>query len=289
MGGGGGSPPAYNAQQAATDQTKSNVSTAVANATLGNTNQVTPYGNLTYAQTGGQQVGDNWVPSYTATQTLSPEQRAIYDKTTGLQSGALDLAKTGLGQVGSALSSPYDISHTQQLPTDQSAFRGQAYDSLMSRFNTDFDKTKDATNTALLNQGLAPGSAAYNTQMDVLNRTKTDAGNQAYLQAGNLAGQNLNQAQTIHNSQVADYNATRDQPINEYSSIFGLGKGVTQPTYAQPSAGQVAPTDVAGQELAAYQGQLNAHNQSNANSQATMGGMFGLGGSALMAGGMMFM
>ena len=71
MGGGGSAPAAPNPSQVSADQTKSNVSTAIANATLGNTNQITPYGNLTYAQTGGQQVGENWVPSYTATQTLS--------------------------------------------------------------------------------------------------------------------------------------------------------------------------------------------------------------------------
>lgn len=39
-------------------QTGTNVSTAIANASLGNVNQVTPYGNLTYTQSGQQFVND---------------------------------------------------------------------------------------------------------------------------------------------------------------------------------------------------------------------------------------
>jgi hypothetical protein len=93
MGGGGSAPQPQSPQVTAQQQTQSNVQTAIANATLGNTNQITPQGTLTYKQTGGQQVGDNWVPSYTAEQKLSPEQQAIYDKTTGLQSSGLDAAK----------------------------------------------------------------------------------------------------------------------------------------------------------------------------------------------------
>ena len=91
-------PQTPNPTQIGQQQATQNVQTGIANATLGNTNQVTPYGNLTYTETGGKDVGGNWVPSYTATQILSPEQQAIYDKTTGLQSGALDTAKNVMGQ-----------------------------------------------------------------------------------------------------------------------------------------------------------------------------------------------
>lgn len=283
MGGGGSASPApqFNAQQSAADQTTSNINTAVANKALNNTNQVTPYGSLTYDQTGTTSVGGNSVPTYTATQTFSPTEQQLFDKTTGLQSGALDIAKTGEGQVSNALASPYDLSGTHPLTGDQQDFKNQAYDSLMGRFNTDFAHTQAATDTSLRNQGLQPGSEAYNTQMDVLNRTKTDAQQQAEINATTLAGQNISQGQAIHSSQVGDYNATRDQPINEYSALFGLGNGVTQPNYVNTPQSSVAPTDVAGMNLAAYQGQLASYNQQLASNNATMGGLFGLGGSVL--------
>ena len=66
-------------------QTGSNIGSAVAQANLNNVNQVTPYGSLTYGQTGTSTYTDPTtgqtysIPQFTATQTLSPEQRALYD------------------------------------------------------------------------------------------------------------------------------------------------------------------------------------------------------------------
>ena len=58
--------------------TGTNVSTAVANAELGNINQVTPQGNLDYSQSGtfnwtDPTTGSSYsIPQFTATQTLTP-------------------------------------------------------------------------------------------------------------------------------------------------------------------------------------------------------------------------
>lgn len=302
MGGGGSSappPPApapFNSAQASADQTKSNVNTAVANAQLQNTNQITPYGNLTYTQGPSKVIDGLDVPSYIATQTLSPEQQGIYDKTTGLQNRALGLAGTVATNVEGSLNNLLNYQGIAELPTDQTALRGQAYDSLMNRFNTDFDRTQAAMDTKLRNQGLQPGSEAYNTQMDALNRTQTDAGYQAFTQAGNIAAQNLSQAQTLRNSAIAERTALRNQPLQDYSTLLGLGGGVSQPHYAPATNAMVAPTDVMGAQLAAYQGQVNNYNQqmgyynqnqmaARSGNNAMMGGLFGLGGSALGAGG----
>lgn len=72
-------------------QTGTNVSTAIANAMMGNVNQITPDGSLTYNQTGSHSWTDPYtghtydVPTFTATQELSPENQAIRDQTQGAQ------------------------------------------------------------------------------------------------------------------------------------------------------------------------------------------------------------
>ena len=68
-------------------QTGTNVSTAV-NAFLGNVGQRTPYGNLSYDQTGTYKWTDPNsgavydIPTFTATQTMSPAYQAIFDTNT---------------------------------------------------------------------------------------------------------------------------------------------------------------------------------------------------------------
>ena len=78
--------------------TGTNVSTAVANAFLNNTNQSTPYGNLTYNQTGTYSWTDPTtgqaysIPRFTATQDLSDTEQAIYN-----QNAATRYALAGVG------------------------------------------------------------------------------------------------------------------------------------------------------------------------------------------------
>ncbi len=262
MGGGGSAPTPPNPAQVSADQTKSNVSTAIANATLGNTNQVTPYGSLTYNQTGAQDVGGGvMVPSYTATQTLSPEQQQIYDKTTGLQNQALGLGPQVLTNVGNTINTP--------LPS-QADFTNQAYNALTSRANQSLDLQQKAQQTQLANQGIQAGSNAYDNALRPIMQERTDISNQGLANATGLAGQNLSQAQAVHN-----------QPLQDYSALLGFGGSTTQPTYAPPSAGQVAPTDVSGNAYNSYNGQLQQYQTQQGQQNALLGGLFGLGGSAL--------
>jgi hypothetical protein len=268
MGGSGSAPAAPNPQQVAQQQTQSNVETGIANATLGNTNQITPYGSLTYSATGGQMVGNNWVPSYTATQTLSPEQQQIYNKSTGLQNQALDLGPGVLTNVGKSINTP--------LP-DVGALRNQAYDALTARGNQALDLQLAQQKAQLANQGIQAGSDAYSNALLPLEQQRTDIANQGVINAGNVAGQNLAQAQQIHN-----------QPLQDYSALLGFGGGVQQPTYAPASAGQVAATDVTSPAYAAYNGQMQQYQSNQASNNATMGGLFGLGGAGLGAAGSYF-
>ncbi len=270
-------------------QTTSNVETAIANATLGNTNQVTPQGTLTYNQTGGQQVGNNWVPSYTATQTLSPEQQDIYNKTTGLQNSGLNAAGGVFKQLNDTVQNPLNFNGIAPLPTDSTALRNKAYDALTARSNVDLGRSRDAQQVQLANQGIEQGSEAWKRAMEGQDRAVVDASNQATIQAGNIAGQDLSQAQTIRNQGINEAQTLRNQPFQEYSQLLGLGGNIQQPTYAPGSAGQVAPTDVAGINSAYDAAKMQQYQVQQGGQNALMGGLFGLGGAGLGLGAAAFL
>lgn len=273
--GGGSSQFGASAQQ----QQQANTQSAIATSLMNNVNQVTPYGNLTYQQTGSQNVGGNDVPTWTATQTLSPEQQAIYNKTTGLQSQALDIGKPVLDNVGRSVSTPLNYDGIANLPTDQAASKQAAYDQLMTRTRTDLGRAADAEDTQLANQGIAQGSEAWNRAKEGQGRALTDASVQASINAGNIAGQDLQQAQTIRNQGITERTALHNQPLQDYSALMGFGGGVQNPNFVNTPQTQVQAADYQTPALAQYQAQQQSQN-------SMMGGLFGLGGSALAAGGM---
>lgn len=275
-GGGGSAQLGQSAQQ----QQQANVGSAIATARLNNTNQVTPYGNLTYTESGGgYDSNNNWIPSFTATQTLSPEQQQIYNKTTGLQSQALDIGRPVLNNVGNSVSNPLNYDGIAELPQNQQQLKDQAYNQLMTRTRTDLGRAGDAEDTQLANQGIAQGSEAWNRAKEGQGRALTDASVQASINAGNIASQDLNQAQTIRNQGITERTALHNQPLQDYSALMGFGGGVQSPQFVNTPQTQVQAADYQTPAMMQYQAQQQQQN-------SMMGGLFGLGGSALAAGGM---
>jgi hypothetical protein len=129
MGGGGGllspitnalfgSPPSAPAAPnytAAAQATASGNLDAARQATAANrVNQVTPYGNLNYAITGEDPYGN---PTWTATQSLSPDQQQLYNMDIATSKGLGQLQQQGLGYVQNMLANPFS---TSGLPNIQS-------------------------------------------------------------------------------------------------------------------------------------------------------------------------
>src|SRR5262245_53751854 len=87
-------------------QTGTNVSTAIANSYLGNVNQTTPQGNLTFT------AGNNFnytdpvtnqtysIPRWTAEQTLSPQGQAAFNAGQTAQVNLANLAANQSGMLG---------------------------------------------------------------------------------------------------------------------------------------------------------------------------------------------
>src|SRR5690348_847582 len=93
-------PPPPDPKVTAEAQTGSNVNTAIANATLGNTNQTTPWGSLRFNQIGTRSVDGHDVPQYEAITTLSPEQQRLYQTGVDVSQGTADLANQYVGRIG---------------------------------------------------------------------------------------------------------------------------------------------------------------------------------------------
>ena len=95
-------------------QTGTNVSTAVANAYLNNTNQVTPDGSLTYNATGSHSwtdpsTGQTYqIPTFTSTQTLSETGQKLKGTTDQTKQGLADMALAQTGRVSNLLGTPFD-------------------------------------------------------------------------------------------------------------------------------------------------------------------------------------
>jgi hypothetical protein len=107
-------PTAPNPYQTAQAQTGTNVSTAIANAFLGNVNQQTPTGSLNYSPTGSYQWTDPVsgsvynIPTFTATQQLTPAQQQLLDTNQVTQQTLAGTAFDQASRVSNLLNTPFN-------------------------------------------------------------------------------------------------------------------------------------------------------------------------------------
>lgn len=100
-------PPAPDPVTSANAQSQANIQTAIANARLNRINQTTPFGSLTYTQTG---TDANGVPIYESHIALSPAQQALLDKQQQGQNTRSTLANSVLSSGSANISKPLDLS-----------------------------------------------------------------------------------------------------------------------------------------------------------------------------------
>lgn len=256
-------PPDYTG--AAQAQGQANLEAARASAKLSNPNLVTPYGQQT-VQYGLN--GDQDIP--TITQTLSPEEQQIFNSNMQTQMGLGGLAQQGIGTVQNVLGSQFDPSKLPQ----QAVNAGQtAQDAIMSRVQPEIDLSREQLNAQLANQGIPIGSEAYNNAMRVQGQQENDMVQQAALQ-GIGVGQQANQQ--AFSQQLTE----RELPLNEVTALMS-GSQVNLPgsTPYQPTS------TAAGNLMGAAQNQGAAANQQYGQQisgyNANMGGLYGLGASAM--------
>lgn len=219
--------------QAATAQSLGNLAGAQQTTQANRVNQITPYGNLNYSQT----TDANGNPSWTATQSLSPEMQALTQSS--LQ---------GLQQ--SQANPMYGINP------------GENYsEAIMRRLQPQMAQSAESNTAALANQGIVPGTQAYNNAMRTFQQGQNDLLTSAQIQGMNTGLQ----AQQLQGTQA------------------GQIKSLATPTYANvPLQNQVAGPDYMG----ALQTQTNANiaAQNAALGQATnqTAGLYGLGSAGIL-------
>lgn len=257
-------PPDPSATAAA--QTDQNISTAIAQQQLNNVNQVTPYGSLTYEQTGTYDFTDpntgqvRAIPQYTATQTLSPEQQAIQDLNFQTNTNLATIGRDQSGRIGDLLATPVDLSNE--------AVEGRLMELGRSRLDPALDRRREQQRNSLIQQGFTAGSEGYNRAMEQVSRAENDAYNQLLLSGRGQA--------------VQETLAQRNQPINEITALLS-GSQISQPSFVGTNPAQIANVDRAGLEMANYNGRLANWQAGRARQDAMLGGLFGLGSSAIMA------
>jgi hypothetical protein len=196
-----------------------NLEAAVASGHINNPNVVNPYGSQTVTWNGQDP---------TLTQTLSPEQQAIYDKSSQAKSSMLD-AGLGLSDaLKNNLSSGLDFSGLPAAPTSANNTRNDVIDATMSRINTDTAGQRDAKNSELIAAGIRPGTAAYQTAMTQIDRGYNDARQQAILGAGQQAAQDYSQNMGTRQQAINELMAQRETPLNEANALV-TGAQVSSP------------------------------------------------------------
>lgn len=278
----GSAPQPINAQQVGQQQLGANVNTAIANAWLNNTNQVTPYGTLTYTENGRKPIADGVVvPQFTAETKLTPAGQKLQDTNMAITQGTADLAKSYVDRIGTATAQPFSYDGMPAAPQYDEAARTAARDRIVARQSPVFAQQEEALRTRLANQGLQPGSEAYTNAMSDFTRGQNDYYLGADARAGDEAARIFGLQGTARDRAIGDALRERSQPINEVAALLGTGTGVRDPSFVNTPQTQVAPTDVTTPYIAQQQQQMQAWQQGQQNNNALMGSIFGLGGSAL--------
>jgi hypothetical protein len=262
-------PPDYTAAANATAQ--GNIDAARVATAANRVNQVTPYGNLTYKQTGTDSYGN---PTWTATQELAPAQQKILEQQAGLSSGLLGTAQQGLDYAGNLMAKPgIDMS---KLPS--TGFNpGQSYqDAMMARLEPQIGRENQSFEQDMANKGIGAGTQAYNNAKQLLAQNQNDRYNQATVQG-------LNAGLTANQQAFAQQGYNQMQPINVINALR-TGSQVASPQYVNPAQqATTAGPDLLGAAGQQYNAQLAQTNANNAASSGFMGGLMNMGAAYLGA------
>lgn len=324
-------PPDPNVVSAA--QTKSNEDTASYNAGLSHVNQNTPYGSLTYKQTGTNPDGS---PQYQSNISFTPLGQQIFDQQQKQQKGLSNVAGGMIDSIGNTTGKPLDTSGVPDIQSSVSSSPIQSsldYSSAPAipgggdfskdaqnyqnayneRMQPQLQRESNALDSKLANQGIMPGSEAYNTEHTLFGQHENDANAQGVMggyqtqqalnaqqlaahQAGttdiNNQGQFANTAQqqgfnqgmqgaglanSANAQSLAEAIEKKELPLNEYNALSSASQ-IQTPSFNSAPPVSMAPTNVAGNYYNSYAGLQNNYNQSVGSNNSMMSGLFNLGG-----------
>lgn len=231
-------PTPPNPQQTANAQTSTNIGTAVAQQTLDNTNQVTPYGTTTYNQSGGyvDPKTGQFVPSYTETTALNPTEQAILTGTENAGLGLVPAAGTLANQAGEFSTNPLNVNQTANNATIAGGPQAldapvaqAAYNASTAFLTPQFQQQQTDLQDQLARQGISVGNNAYGNAENQLQNTQnaalTGAANNAVVTGANQANNMYGLALQGQNQNIAQQQAVQQNPLQLLSMIYGGGAG----------------------------------------------------------------
>ena len=215
---------------------------------------------------------------WTATQTLSPEQKELLDIQNALSIGTGKLGQQGLGYVEKMISQPFDTSQLPSLGINP----GESYqDAYLRRLAPSMQQNREALEQNLANQGIQLGSEAYDRAMRNFEQKQND------LMLG-ATTQGFDVGNRARASAFGELAYQRNEPINTLNAVRS-GSQVTNPQFVNPALqANVAGPDLLSAAQAQGNQAMNAYNANVASSNANTQGLYSLGGSAIMGGAMFF-
>lgn len=256
-------PPPPDPKETAAAQTGTNISTAIANNVMGFANQNTPTGSQSseisgYYSLTDPSTGETYqIPMWTHNTSLNEGEQAVYDS--GLE------ARGNLAGLA-AERSDWLADYLPQTGAMTDEIDSKLFDLGSKRLDPRFEREEAALRTQLANQGIAPGSEAYNKELDLFRQGKNDAYNQLTLTGRNTAMNEVN------------------APINQITALLSGGQ-VSGPGTTGPMPGASIPTtDYAGIVNQNYNQQMNNWQTQQGQRSSLMGGLFGAGAKVLSGG-----
>jgi hypothetical protein len=261
--------------QAAQATSQGNLAGAQAATAANRINQSTPYANLNYQQTGTDANGN---PIWSANQTLA---------------GPLQGALGNLSQnVANTSANPFNAS-AYQAQTGQGFTGMEGWDKatalINQRLQPQMAQAAESQNAALANQGIVPGTQAYDNAMRTFNQGQNDLLTQAQLAGSQvqnqLQGQSLAQQQANNAAQGQNFTQNYNAYNNPLQQL-GAFQSATTPGYVNPySQAAVSGPDYLTAYNASNAAQIAAQNAANAKTANTTSGLYSLGGALIQGGG----
>ena len=277
---------------AAKEQGVANLESARATAKLSNPNTYTPYGTQTVTYEGD-------VP--TVRQTLTPTAQKTLEAQQNVQYSLANLGQTGANTASEVLNKPFsfngpavqtslDTSNIAKMPVNAGTTGQEA---IMARLDPSLQRQRTSTEANLINQGLRPGTEAYNNAAKLLGEQENDARTQAVVQGINLDmganAQGFNQAvqsgqfgNTAQQQALAEAITQRQLPLNEITALMS-GSQIQNPQFGAYQGATVQPAPLFEATKAKGLFDANTYNQQVSQQNANTAGMYSLGGAALGA------
>lgn len=220
----------------------------------------------------------------TLTQTLSPEQQSLYNKSVQSKGLLADLGIQGAGALQGVVGKNLDLSGAAPAPGSYDAIRRKVIEAQMGRANEDYGKQTDQLNSDLVARGIRPGTKAYADAQQMIERSRNDARGLAEVAGGNAASQAYTMDADRRKQSIAEILAQRQTPLNEINALMS-GSQVNNP-FAVPGASQganIAPAPIFGAATAQDQHNTGVYNAQQAAGNSFTNGLFSLGAAGLRA------